>query len=364
MENSVDTFQSLGPLARPELVNKIWKTLKYSSVMLVGPPGIGKTFILQYLHNNCIETYKSNYFSSINSSHDLLMEEMIQGISANFKKSSAFTSLRINSKSLNFGRSLTLTDVVNRALERLEDGVSLLLLLDDFTELLTLYNEIEGRKLMDELRHIRMQHDRVRMVLSGRNIEELGHSYGDIGFLNDLTVLSVIPLNQESIKTLINSFVSELKPDANMNFSDSFSNYITNISAGSPILLKVISKALISLLSSFGNEYSEEKLKLYFESNKTKTLNNIINKTWSKAISRMSVSEKREIVNLLDDIALSENKSIRSKNRNYRVVRVLEQEGFLVRDGQQISFAHKLFEEWWNSNRRRSNEYESPSLNM
>ncbi|WOI37778.1 ATP-binding protein [Alteromonas sp. CI.11.F.A3] len=334
-----------------ELVEQIWRTLKYSSLMLIGPKGIGKTYILEHVIQNRRNNFKPIY---INANHDRenldsVRKSLIEELSVVHRNYSLIGSI-FKSSSLQTPRNSSLSKLASKVANSLDDNEFLLLVLDDFTELLNSKNEIESRQLMDELRHLRMTNDKIRMVVSGRNIDELGLQYSDVSFFNDLKVLTVEALSKKSTKKLISQLI---KTSENKKYLKKIINLMSPIDMGYPIIIKTI----FSLLDS---RFKSDRLELTSTEDLKFELDAIIERMWKNVTSRLTDDDSDELENIAKYLSThkhlvpEENLIKNDRQRNY-LLKILEQEGFIRRSNNNISFTHKVLEDWVNSHIKNKN---------
>ncbi len=342
-------------ITRQRLLADIWQRLNYDSVMLIGPAGVGKTSILNYMHSHPESGFRTHYLSAENKSISEFRLDILKTLAVETDSSVSWTkTLKLN-KLKNLRGNPNLNDLNHSSLKRISSNEHLLLMFDGFTEFLLQSKEADGRYLFDELRHLRMEFEGLRMLFAGRNVESLGRRYSDLGFFNDLSVISIPALNEQEVI----DYVDKLSTSKGATLAYGLVRKIANLAGGSPLVLRFILD-LIFKRSDTTNTLGLQDERILDSTLVKDQLSKLIHTRFNNILANATDSEVQEITRLLDALTnagthgLSEGE-LAAKNTSSEVrnaLRLLEQEGFLVRGSpNRASFAHKAFLDWWKENR-------------
>lgn len=352
MKNRDGNELNNGFIVRRRLLAEIWQLLKYNSVMLVGPGGVGKTAILKHMESHPESGFKALYFSAEGKSLREFRREIIMSLNAAAGSGKSWAGKLGISRFEDLIESNNNQKISYSSLKRSASKEIFLIMIDEFTEILLRSDEEDGRQLFDELRHLRMEVEELRMIFAGRVIESIGSRYADLGFYNDLSVVSVSEFSQREIQ----EYVAKVMRTQDVELDESAIHLISDLSAGSPLLLNVIMHEIRSRddVCDYLKELKDREASTSLQIQ----LNSLIHDRFRSVLRNASATEIIEIESVLDAIAHAETNGLDeaeiSTKSHYgdvqRAVRLLEQEGFLSRDRpNRVGFSHRIFYDWWKS---------------
>jgi len=341
-------------VARHGLLRRVWTTLEFDSVMLSGPRRIGKTSLLRYM-----EAYPEPLFEVVYTSVEgFNLGEAGRAIARNLVESRrAVFSIRSSFRSLSsFAREPDVIEVVESALQNLDKEKRLVLMIDEFTWLLSQSEEPVGRNIFDVLRHLRMRHPRLRMVFAGESVEHLGHKYADLGFFNDLSVVAIPNLSVSES----NQLVSQLADYEGVNLEINLRRKIAEIGDGNPYYIKALTQRIMRN-DDFGQSEKETHKALNKEAKffRDQFLADLIEETLWRIDRTYDEKIVRAIHRILDALASGSRSRIpvfeivdAANGPTREALRVLELAGILDRtEDDYVLFRHALIRQWWRENR-------------
>lgn len=340
---------------RPDLLHRVWTTLEFDSVLLSGPRRIGKTSLLRLMEAHPKPSFDVIYTSvqgfNLEDAGRAIAQNLIESRREDFP-------IRAKLKSLtNFSKEPDLVGVVENTLQYLDQKRRLVLMIDEFTWLLSQSEEHVGRNIFDVLRHLRMSHPRLRMVFAGESIENLGPKYADLGFFNDLSVIAIPNLNTAESYEL----VSKQAKSAGVNMEPDLRRRIAEIGDGNPYFIKTLAQRVMRSEESGQSELESRKaLDEEAEIFRDQLLADMLEETLWRIDRTYGEKVAREINRILDVLANGYQSRIpileivgATKSPTREALRVLELAGILNRTKDDyVSFRHALIRQWWRENKR------------